>query len=228
MASTTIPVSGLPVNRHSGAISGRWPGDSPCPAGFDSAASESPGAYRYDPSRYDPSTPDSDPRSLRYEPPHLRHQPGDTWVIDLNRPHDPLDPGPYGSPGWHPDERTGRHRRGELLDDPQPEAPQATTVKKAPQAIQPTEVPQPTRSDAAPKPVRPPAASAEKPRPIRPVFRPSPGRKSVPPGFSADPSPEEAEPDAPNPPHRYRWQGSSEQDQHNFWKLREEAWIGYL
>ncbi|THV26796.1 hypothetical protein [Glycomyces paridis] len=51
-----------------------------------------------------------------YEPSHLRHRPGDTWIIDLARPRDPDDPGPFDSPGWRPDPRTGRHRRGELPD----------------------------------------------------------------------------------------------------------------
>ncbi len=32
------------------------------------------------------------------------------------KPADPHDPGPYGSPGWYQDRRTGRHRRGELPD----------------------------------------------------------------------------------------------------------------
>lgn len=201
MASSTIPSSGLSGNRHSGVISGRWPGDSSCPETFDSAASEVPGAHRYDPSTYDPSIPDSDPRSPRFEPPHLRHRPGDTWVIDRNRPHDPFDPGPFGLPEWYPDERTGRNRRGELPDDPKPPAQQ---------------------------PVLQPSDRAEEPRPIRPGFRPSPERKSVPPGFSADPSPEEVEPETPNPPRRYRWEDSAEQDQYNFGKLREDAWTGFL
>ncbi|MEV3938220.1 hypothetical protein AB0K52_19855 [Glycomyces sp. NPDC049804] len=77
-----------------------------------------PGAYRYqhNPACCDLEAPDSDPRSPRYEPMHLRHQPGDTWIIDANRPYDPFDPGPYGSPGWYKDERTGRHRRDETPD----------------------------------------------------------------------------------------------------------------
>ncbi|MFG3342536.1 hypothetical protein [Glycomyces sp. NPDC048151] len=77
-----------------------------------------PGAYRYqhNPDACDLEAPDSDPRSPRYEPMHLRHRPGDTWIIDSNRPHDPFDPGPYGSPGWYKDERTGRHRRDETPD----------------------------------------------------------------------------------------------------------------
>jgi hypothetical protein len=77
-----------------------------------------PGAYRYQHNRdcCDLEAPDSDPRSPRYEPMHLRHKPGDTWIIDTNRPHDPYDPGPYGSYGWYKDERTGRHRRDELPD----------------------------------------------------------------------------------------------------------------
>ncbi|MFG3338360.1 hypothetical protein [Glycomyces sp. NPDC048151] len=77
-----------------------------------------PGAYRYqhNPDCCDLEAPDSDPRSPRYEPMHLRHKPGDTWIIDNNRPHDPYDPGPFGSPGWYKDERTGRHRRDETPD----------------------------------------------------------------------------------------------------------------
>ncbi|MDA1384392.1 MULTISPECIES: hypothetical protein [Glycomyces] len=77
-----------------------------------------PGAYRYqhNPACCDLEAPDSDPRSPRYEPMHLRHKPGDTWIIDTNRPHDPYDPGPFGSPGWYQDERTGRHRRDETPD----------------------------------------------------------------------------------------------------------------
>ncbi|MFG3342506.1 hypothetical protein [Glycomyces sp. NPDC048151] len=88
-----------------------------------SADPDSPGAYRYDPETSDPTRPESDPRSPRYEPPHLRHRPGDTWIIDRERPHDPLDPGPFGSPEWRPDTRTGRHRRGELPDEPRETEP---------------------------------------------------------------------------------------------------------
>ncbi|MEU6860399.1 hypothetical protein AB0B28_16200 [Glycomyces sp. NPDC046736] len=70
------------------------------------------------------------------EPDHLRHQPGDDWIVDHNRPHDPLDPGPYGSPGWYPDTRTGRHRRDELPDPlpadhhTEPAAPQQTRPER--------------------------------------------------------------------------------------------------
>lgn len=56
-----------------------------------------------------------------YEPDHLRHRPGDTFEIG-GRPHDPQDPGTYGSPGWYQDRRTGRHRRNELPDPLPPEA----------------------------------------------------------------------------------------------------------
>lgn len=77
-----------------------------------------PGAYRYqhNPAACDLEAPDSDPRSPRYEPIHLRHRPGDTWIIDTHRPHDPFDPGPFGTPGWYPDQRSGRHRRDETPD----------------------------------------------------------------------------------------------------------------
>ncbi|WP_026923142.1 hypothetical protein [Glycomyces arizonensis] len=78
---------------------------------------DTPGAYRYrhDPSTCDPTAPETDPANPRYEPPHLRHRPGDDWEIG-GRPYDPDDPGPYGSPGWYQDQRTGRHRRAELPD----------------------------------------------------------------------------------------------------------------
>lgn len=45
------------------------------------------------------------------------------------RPFDPIDPGPFGSPGWSPDRRTGRHRRSELPDplpDPRPKPASAS------------------------------------------------------------------------------------------------------
>lgn len=121
MASTTIRYSGLPGNSHSGGDQNRRPG---VPAYLEHVVypvgpdQDTPGAYGYDPESHDPTIPDSDPRSPRYEPPHLRHRPGDTWIIDRDRPDDPLDPGAYGSPGWYADKRTGRHRRGELPDPP--------------------------------------------------------------------------------------------------------------
>jgi hypothetical protein len=121
LATTTILDFGLPANSHSGANQKRRPG---VPAYLEQVVyaaavdSDAPGAHRYDPDSSDPTIPESDPRSPRYEPPHLRHRPGDTWIIDRDRPHDPLDPGPFGSPEWLPDNRTGRHRRGELPDAP--------------------------------------------------------------------------------------------------------------
>ena len=93
MASTTILDSGLPGNRRSGANSNRRPG---VPAYLEQVVYVSEGG---------------------------RHRPGDTWIIDRDRPHDPLDPGTYGSPGWYADNRTGRHRRGELPDPPSEEPP---------------------------------------------------------------------------------------------------------
>ncbi|WP_199039441.1 hypothetical protein [Glycomyces salinus] len=83
---------------------------------------DTPSAYRYrfDPDSCDPTAPESDPANPRYEPPHLRHRPGDTWEIG-GKPADPDDPGPYGSRGWYQDTRTGRHRRNELPDPPEPE-----------------------------------------------------------------------------------------------------------
>jgi hypothetical protein len=78
---------------------------------------ETPGAYRYQtrPDLCDPHATDDDPASPRYEPAHLRHKPGDEWMIG-GKAYDPDDPGPFGSPGWRPDRRTGRHRRGERPD----------------------------------------------------------------------------------------------------------------
>jgi hypothetical protein len=78
---------------------------------------ETPGAYRYQtrPDLCDPHATDDNPASPRYEPPHLRHKPGDEWMIG-GKAYDPDDPGPFGSPGWRPDRRTGRHRRGERPD----------------------------------------------------------------------------------------------------------------
>ena len=93
-----------------------------------------PGAYRHQtrPDLCDLEAPDSDPASPRYEPPHLRHRPGDDWQIG-GRPADPDDPGPYGSPGWHRDRRTGRHRRGELPDPVPPwETEEHDRVEPAP------------------------------------------------------------------------------------------------
>ncbi|WP_100448060.1 hypothetical protein [Glycomyces xiaoerkulensis] len=67
------------------------------------------------------------PGEPSYEPAHLRHRPGDDWKIG-GRPHDPDDPGPYGTPGWRPDRRIGRHRRGEL-PDPLPEDRASSTER---------------------------------------------------------------------------------------------------
>ncbi|MCC3763938.1 hypothetical protein K3N28_12770 [Glycomyces sp. TRM65418] len=137
MALTTILDSGLPGNSRSGANSTRRPG---VPAYLEqvvyaaSVDANSPGAYRYGPESADPTIPDSDPRSPRYERPHLRHRPGDTWIVDRERPHDPLDPGPYGSPGWYADKRTGRHRRGELPDQPDEGRPQEPIDRRSPDA----------------------------------------------------------------------------------------------
>jgi hypothetical protein len=155
LATTTILDFGLPANSHSGANQNRRLG---VPTYLEQVVyavvgdADSPGAYRYDPKGYDPTVPESDPRSPRHEPPHLRHQPGDTWIIDRDRPADPLDPGPFGSPDWRPDNRTGRHRRGELPDPP------AETEPTRP------------RSERATRPSPGPASEGAEER------RPSPGR----------------------------------------------------
>lgn len=52
-----------------------------------------------------------------------RHRAGDTWLIG-GKPRDPHDPGPWlwnGDTNYQRDNRTGRHRRGEL-PDPAPRA----------------------------------------------------------------------------------------------------------
>jgi hypothetical protein len=76
-----------------------------------------PGAYRYQtrPDLCDPSAPDSEPVSPRYEPMWLRHKPGDIHQFGA-KPFDPDDAGPFGNPLWRPDRRTGRHRYAELPD----------------------------------------------------------------------------------------------------------------
>jgi len=155
MTSSTILDSGLPGNSHSGANLNRRPG---VPAYLEQvvyavgADPESPGAYRYDPESHDPSIRDSDPRSPRYEPPHLRHRPGNTWIIDRQRPQDPLDPGPYGSPGWYADDRTGRHRPGELPDAP-PEQPRRPSPGSSPEG---TEEYRPKHGGSTNEPPQPP------------------------------------------------------------------------
>lgn len=163
MALTTILDSGLPGNSHSGAIQNRRPG---VPAYLEqvlyaaAADPNSPGAYRFDPESADPRVPDSDPRSPRYEPPHLRHRPGDTWIIDRNRPHDPIDPGPYGSPGWFADNRTGRHRRGELPDPPREEKPTGPNDRRSPgPAPEGAEKPRPMPGGSGDEPPPPPRRS---------------------------------------------------------------------
>jgi hypothetical protein len=145
VSSTTIRYSGVPENSHS-----RDFGNNPAYIGlreladgfYDWAgrrlllADGSPdpltsGAYRFQhsPDLCDQSARESDPASPRYEPPHLRHQPGDTYEIG-GKPADPEDPGVFGSPGWRPDTRTGRHRRGELPDPMPPENPATVPVAR--------------------------------------------------------------------------------------------------
>jgi hypothetical protein len=126
----------------------------------NAADPNSPGAYRYDPESADPIIPDSDPRSPRYEPPHLRHRPADTWIIDRDRPCDPLDPGPYGSPGWYADKRTGRHRRGELPDPPPEAKPTASKDRRsAGSTPERTGKPRPMPGRSGDEPPQPPRRS---------------------------------------------------------------------
>lgn len=98
------------------------------------------------------------PGEPHHEPDHLRHRPGDTWKIG-GKPHDPQDPGPYGSPGWFQDRRTGRHRRGEL---PDPIPPRETgeherieaTPPHRPESERPSPTPRRDRSDDDQQPHR--------------------------------------------------------------------------
>ncbi|WP_030160882.1 hypothetical protein [Glycomyces sp. NRRL B-16210] len=108
MSSTTIRYSGVPENSHSR--------DSAGSLNTDSAAYTGPTSVPSPAASTGPAPTPTDPASPHHEPDHLRHKPGDDWVIDWNRPYDVLDPGPFGSPGWFPDRRTGRHRRDELPD----------------------------------------------------------------------------------------------------------------
>jgi hypothetical protein len=118
-----------------------------------------PGAYRYQtrPDLCDLSAHASDPASPHYEPPHLRHRPGDTWEIG-GKPHDPDDPGPFGSDGWRPDPRTGRHRRDELPDPIPPWEQDPAAAREA----EPAPSPERTQEEAPlVEPGRPPARLVE-------------------------------------------------------------------
>lgn len=216
MATTTILDFGLPANSHSGTNQNRRPD---VPAYLEqvvyavAADPDSPGAYRYDPDSSDPTRPESDPRSPRYEPPHLRHRPGDTWIIDRDRPHDPHDPGPFGSPDWSPDTRTGRHRRGEL-PDPHREA----------EPIRP-------RSDRATRPS--PGSTSEGTEGRRRSTSEGAGgrRRSTSEGTEERrPSPGRIGNEPPEPPERPRrrfWEDDNE-DRYDFGKLREDAWARFI
>lgn len=114
MSSPTIRYSGVPENSHSldSDLTRRFR----AAAAASASAAAEPRADQPTTTDLNPSNPHREPTHPHREPDHLRHQPGDTWIIDKRRPYDVLDPGPYGSPGWFPDRRTGRHRRDELPD----------------------------------------------------------------------------------------------------------------
>ncbi len=167
MSSTTIRYSTLPENSQSISLASAHPPHS------------------------DP-LPDPAPDQ---RPPRLRHRPGDTFEIG-GRPHDPLGPGPYGSPGWFQDRRTGRHRRGELPDplpDAQPSSRPVPEIHPAPGADD---------TGALDLPPGPPPGAA----PLTPPPEPSPDVRPHP-----TPSPvlpvDEAR---PNPYRRRRWDGSEQ------------------
>lgn len=182
-----------------------------------------PGAYRYQtrPDLCDLTAHASDPASPYYEPPHLRHKPGDTWIIDRDRPHDPDDPGPFGSPDWRPDSRTGRHRRDELPDPIPPwEAAEEAEESDAPEA----------GGEMPPwRPRRRTSTAAQEPEPEAPAT--PTGRPRLP--VSPDQS-------APSPRRRPRfWQEESgeghmggevaqDEEPYRFGKLREDAWDRFI
>lgn len=131
MSSTTIRYSGVPENSHSRDFNSDTAAYTTAPADPDSgpipgsdeelaallrARLRTMAARDPEPHSDSDSVQPNDPSSPYYEPDHLRHEPGDDWLIDGARPYDVLDPGPFGSPGWFPDRRTGRHRRDELPD----------------------------------------------------------------------------------------------------------------
>ena len=187
-----------------------------------------PGAYRYQHNHdcCDLEAPDSHPRSPRYEPMHLRHRPGDTWIIDTNRPYDPYDPGPYGSYGWYQDERTGRHRRDELPDPLPAEnwvAPQGAWFPgtadwpepKAPQSSSPEQAEWSDRRGGSDRP--PPRGSGGRPVPSSEDEPPRPWSAQ-----SGRPAP-----DAQRPNRKRPWE-VEEGDQHRFSKMREEAFDRFV
>jgi hypothetical protein len=188
---TTIRYSGVPENSHSGDMLHRDSGDF-----ADSGRADRPErpADSDRPWRH----PDADPSSPCYEPDHLRHQPGDTWIIDRARPHDPDDPGPFGSPGWYPDKRTGRHRRNERPDPlPEPEAESDSSGGEAP-------------------PDRPRRSRFDSDRSSAPTRQPQRSSR----GFGRDHSRRtgtDQEADMSSKPAPYR-----------FDKLREDAWVRFL
>ncbi|MDN3241840.1 hypothetical protein [Glycomyces tritici] len=208
-----------------------------------------PGAYRYQtrPDLCDLDAPDSDPSSPRYEPMHLRHKPGDDWLIDNNRPYDVLDPGPFGSPEWFPDRRTGRHRRDEL-PDPIPwweteEEPEKAEWAKHAEALydrrtrttREREAREDNRRDDTDPPEPPSRQSAvSEERPHRQQSpRPQPWSRSEPearePFHESSPSQTRPQrrPHLPRQADR-RTTGIPEEPPHRFEKLREDAWDRFI
>lgn len=107
MSYTTLPEIGLPENRRS-VVPGHQSGSTQTSSSEHSLRRPRPYPAKPAP------RPDQD---LPYWP--LRTEaddPRNTWVIEHDRPRDFYNRGPYGTPGWRPDPRTGRHRRGEGPD----------------------------------------------------------------------------------------------------------------
>lgn len=117
------------------------------------------------------------------------------------RPHDPIDPGPFGSPGWFPDRRTGRHRRGELPDpltrEEIEESPENQEWADNAEAL----LERRTRRRPFPGPREPESEPADG------------GERSEPPGGRSRPAPRPA----PEPDEPYR-----------FSRMREQAWERFL
>ncbi|MFC3493016.1 hypothetical protein [Glycomyces rhizosphaerae] len=194
-----------------------------------------PGTYRYQtrPDLCDLAAPDSDPASPRYEPPHLRHKPGDTWIIDRNRPHDPDDSGSFGSPGWRPDPRTGRHRRDELPDPIPPWEAGGAAQDNAEEAAGQADVPEvgggeppwrPRRRTSTPAPEPEPEAIASPAPHARPGLPITPDRSEPTPRRSPRFWQEEQE-------ERKEERSGRETAQEEPWrfeKLREDAWDRFV
>lgn len=119
------------------------------------------------------------------------------------KPYDPLDPGPYGTPGWRPDPRRGRHRRAELPDPP---------------PVERRDDPRPDRRRGE-QPGRSRSGSLD-PHPIERRNEPRPvERRSEPSGISEFESPDRSEPSHARP---------EPAEPYDFPPMREAAYRDFL